>query len=211
MLVTNITSVSHSVSVSCIPWHSFICCSFWSPLLLPLVWLFYPPTILNFFYYCTLICCAQYYCTLVGIGLSTLHFEYLLLLKWTILYIIQWISYPIEKLRQLTFDYPLFIVNIFYYCTIIHCAYDNCRGWHWIIHCLLWQSGAEGALRVNVMNKRQPSPTPSRIIRVSASSLDDMCANRIFFFNTLYTFLSWVNSKCARNTHTNTHISIVQD
>ena len=30
------------------------------------------------------------------------------------------------------------------YCIMIHCAKGYCTGWHWIIHCLLWQSGAEG-------------------------------------------------------------------
>ena len=40
------------------------------------------------------------------------------------------------------------------YCIMIHCSKGYCTGWHWIIHCLLWQSGGEGAMRVNVMNKR---------------------------------------------------------
>ena len=63
-----------------------------------------------------------------------------------------------------------------------------------------------GALRVNVMNKRQASPTPSRIIRVSASSLDDMCANRIFLLqHTIY--ISILSEQCVRTQYT--PISIV--
>ena len=65
------------------------------------------------------------------------------------------------------------------YCIMIHCAKGYCTGWHWIIHCLLWQSGAEGGNACE-RYEQKVARQHRRGLYVSPHHPSVICANCIF-------------------------------